>query len=79
MNATHEQLHNAFKKVANYRDWKAPISRLIKASDLEITLQAIEFYTATKGRVEYRITDENGTEVVHVTAPGYRMGPAGDH
>jgi hypothetical protein len=75
---THEQLQKAFAKVANYRDWKAPVSRLVFKKDIEVTLRAIEFFTATEGKVEWETTDDDGNEIAAITAPGYRNGPAGD-
>lgn len=64
-----------FKRVANKKDWKAPIDAIIRVDDFEAINDAVEFFTATTLRV-----DENmGHGKVRVKAKGYRMGPAGDH
>ena len=78
MNATQEQMNKMFSKLQNHRDWKAPIKRFVRESELELALAAIEFFTATKGTVQYW-NEYNGEKFAYVTAPGYRLGPAGDH
>ncbi len=71
---SHEELDAAFAKVQSPLDWKGPIKAPVLEDNLEITLQAIEYFTATK---------PTATKVMHtiyiVEAAGYRAGPAGDH
>ena len=60
----------------DWRDWKAPIDTRIPLSGIEeadLIRFAVGFYTATDATVS-RIGQ---TGLWHVTAVGYRMGPAG--
>ena len=66
------QMEWAFKLVANKADWKASIDRWIRKRDLALVLEAIDFYTATEGRVV-----EELPTYCRVVAAGYREGPAG--
>jgi len=78
-NVTRGELADAFHKVCDCQDWKAPISAWIFAEDVPLVLAAIEFFTATKGKlVESHLTNENRVECL-IKADGYRLGPAGDH
>ena len=73
------QLRNAFNKVANALDWRAPISSIIPISEIEITREAIAYFTGCvaqfKGRKLYGKYDD--PENVIVTCEGYRNGPCG--
>lgn len=73
---TFKQINEAFAKVSNPKDWKAPIDAWIPASDKSITLEAISFFTAAGVRVEAVKKD---LSEVRVVSCGYRLGPAGDH
>lgn len=84
LNAKRTLLQTAFDVVCDSRDWKAPISihaeiglwnRLCAQLGIttELVLESVEFFTATQATV----TEQNGE--IRITAPGYRMGPAGDH
>lgn len=69
------ELQRAFDRVANPKDWKAPIAA--KLSTLTMTEKilitcAVEFFTATRPTF---YTTGSGTVLVH--ADGYRAGPAG--
>ena len=66
-----EALEQAFFTVANPGDWRAEINAVVGADKLAITVQAIEFYTATETRVLPR---NGGFQVYSI---GYRAGPAG--
>lgn len=65
-------MDRAFQLVVNKDDWKAPIDAWIRKRDLALVLEAIEYYTATVGRVV-----EELPTYCHVVADGYRNGPAG--
>jgi hypothetical protein len=84
LNAHQARMKAAFDIVSNPQDWKAPIrvigTRSTWAKLLSLTgftqaeiLESIEYFTATKATV----TDKG--DEIEITAPGYRMGPAGDH
>lgn len=70
-----EALENAFDNVANVLDWKAPIRAMVAEADLEVTLEAIRFYTATEPSTCQQHFS-NGTFYL-VSSVGYREGPAG--
>ena len=72
-----EQLEKAFSAVQNKVDWKAPIIAWVNMADLAVTLIAIEYFTATKGKVV--MVEPRFGNHVKVEANGYRNGPAGDH
>lgn len=68
----------AFDRVKNKKDWKAPINIVIPTpTDREIAdiAEAISHYTSTEAAFEPG--PKPGT--IRVRAVGYRMGPAGDH
>ncbi len=84
MNAKRDHLKVAFDVVCNPLDWKGSISVSAEialwdrlCAQLGITtedvVESVAFFTATQATVVV----ENG--VIRITAPGYRMGPAGDH
>lgn len=72
-------LQQAFDRVKNPQDWKAPISANVLDSQMDITIKAIPHFTATHARFVQVGRNDKGEAIFHVTAPGYRAGPAGDH
>jgi len=90
---TLRELKEAFDKVADPDDWRAPIDRVVPEVDLEVTKSAIIFYTATEPMVEewtggktYSTALSFDPGVVKLTlrgplfrveSEGYRAGPAG--
>lgn len=81
-NYTEPELHAAFDRVADPDDWRAPINAIVPEEELPVTLAAIEFFTATKGKAEpskWEVVPPEGEvkKCVRVTAAGYRNGPAG--
>jgi len=73
-NFSREELTKAFDEVKNKDNWKQPISAWVHLSNLEVTLEAIKYFTATEGRIVRTSTDECS---VLIHADGYYMGPAG--
>ena len=72
---TQERLARAFDRVRNPRDWKGPIRAIIPADDRRAVQEAVMWFTGTLP-VFRRVPGE--TAWLAVTAPGYRLGPAGD-
>lgn len=76
------ELIEAFNRVKNKEDWKAPIRAVLgptTEAELALIEYAIQFYTATTARVTHKV-DANGTVTATlIEADGYRAGPAGDH
>jgi hypothetical protein len=69
------EMNEAFKRVQNPKDWRAPINCVVAEADpveLEKIREAVEFYTATTCYVRCQ-----GRDTYWVTAVGYRNGPAG--
>jgi len=71
-----EQLAAAFDRVRNPRDWKAPIRAVIPAAERPVVEKAVVWFTDT---VPEFVADPEATERLVVSAPGYRLGPAGIH
>jgi len=71
-----DELQAAFTAVADPQDWRRPIRTFIDAADLEITKEAVAFFTATTLKVAATCP---GTGRLAIAADGYRAGPAGDH
>jgi hypothetical protein len=70
---THQRkLNDAFDKVHNPKDWRAPIRAVVKKKDLATAIEAIEYFTATQVTVK-----PAGKNIFRVSSVGYRMGPAG--
>ena len=67
------EMQAAFSKVSPKGDWKAPISAIFhgELDDVKIVCEAIEYMTATKATAR-----PIGLGSYHVTADGYRRGPA---
>lgn len=72
---TEAELKAAFEKVCDPHDWKDPIVKRVPTNKMDLTIAAIEFYTAT----EVKVTALAGRDDVTVESIGYRAGPAGDH
>lgn len=62
---THGELHEAFRHVQD-RDWKNPISAWVGEADVDLVLDAIDFFAGGDGRVVRRERNR-----AHVSAPGY--------
>ncbi len=65
------QLAEAFDRVRNPRNWKAPVLAVISASDRPVVEQAIRWFTDTEPRFE---PAAGADDRVVVTAPGYELG-----
>jgi len=74
VNALTEKLKPLFDSICDPKDWKAPIKAYVRDFKRADIAEAIVFYTATEAAFE-----DAGNGWLKVTAPGYRMGPAGDH
>lgn len=72
MTYNQDQLKQAFEAVQNKDDWKEPIDAYITANDIEVTREAVVHFTATEAKIEYDAV----MGMYHVTAKGYRNGPA---
>lgn len=69
------EMKQAFDRVCDPTDWKAPIRRCVPGHQLDVTLAAIAFFTATEPTAD-KFEWENWYVVESI---GYRAGPAGDH
>jgi hypothetical protein len=67
-----EQIKEAFEKVQNPEDWRAPIDAEVSADEEELVIEAIGYYTATQVK-----STELANGNIRVESVGYRMGPAG--
>ena len=80
LEARRPQLQAAFERVQNSDHWKGPINwtGILTSSEAVLTLEAIEFYTATPGHIRYLSTPSGseGRAHVQITAKGYWAGPA---
>jgi len=76
---TQKELEEAFERVSNRADWKAPIAANVLGSQMDVTIAAIVHFTATNPRTAYIGYNEACQTIYHVTSIGYRAGPAGDH
>ena len=72
---THDQLSEAFDKVADPEDWKGEILAYCSGEALTMIAEAIRFFTGT----DPEITLDIDTMLYEVHSIGYRMGPCGDH
>lgn len=76
---TEKEMHKAFDAIAP-EDWKAPITIELTTDEMDAIggwhtiREAIIHYTATTPVINMRPNFTN-----HITADGYRAGPAGDH
>ena len=74
-NYTRSELRAAFEKVEDKSDWKNPIDATIDVAELDVTVNAIRFFTGTESNWQLI----PNTSQVRIRAIGYRSGPAGDH
>jgi hypothetical protein len=74
---TEEELRSAFDAVADKEDWRNPIAALVTSDNLQITVYAINFYTANTTSV--RRIPNKFKNLFLLESDGYRLGPAGDH
>ena len=75
--ALSKKLRVAFEKVQNKEHWKNPIDAVIHKSEMDITSDAIQFFTGTQAFFSSnKLTlAECEAGMVRVTAIGYYMGP----
>jgi hypothetical protein len=71
----HKDLEAAFHLVQNPADWRAPIAVWVNGEAVNLTVAAIEFFTATNPRVSLDAVRMRYL----IESEGYRNGPAGDH
>lgn len=72
---THQALSDAFDRLCDPADWKAPIDAWVPGELVMVAVCAIEFYTG----VTPIISLNTDTMQFRLTCCGYRKGPAGDH
>jgi hypothetical protein len=72
---TYDELQEAFSRVHNPDDWRAPILVRCKGEAVNLVVAAIKFYTATNPTVSLNTK----TMDYVIESEGYRAGPAGDH
>ena len=74
---TREQLKEAFDKVQNKDHWKNPIDAVIPKQAMDITADAIQFFTGTQAFFNSNNLTLAQCEagMVRVTAIGYYAGP----
>jgi len=78
------ELKQAFDNVSDPEDWRAEIDAVVLGPQIDVTIAAIDFFTATKPQVSLNIEDDRKTGLLggqgfRVQCEGYRLGPAGDH
>ena len=73
MNLSDQELEEYFNRVCDNDDWRAPIDTWIPEDDFTKTVMAVAHYTSTT----LLAVERNDTGLIHVTADGYRNGPAG--
>ena len=79
MKYSEPELNAAFKRVQNPYDWREPIDCIVYAKDqseLDVIVEAIMFYTATKATIR-QVGIPAYSRTYRITAVGYRAGPAG--
>ena len=69
-----EQLAAAFDRVRHPRDWKAPICAVIPVTERPVVEMAVRWFTET---VPDFVAAPDAVDRLVVSAPGYRLGPAG--
>jgi len=69
---------SAFELVADPKDWKAPINKIVRFDAIEYTPDALAYAVKYMTATEVTMTPVSNHET-RVTSVGYRMGPAGDH
>lgn len=70
---TYEQLKEAFDAVCDPQDWKAEIGAWVPGELVNVTVEAVKFFTATVPEVGLNMN----TMQYAITSVGYRAGPAG--
>ena len=70
---TEAQLNAAFDKVADPADWRNPIYEVVDRDAVEVTVRAIQHFTAAPVEVK----DLEWCDEFMIISPGYRLGPAG--
>ena len=65
-----EAMRVAFNVICDKADWKAPVDAIVALDDLAVTMNGIQFMTATPADC-----DPIGGGFYRVTAAGYRNGP----
>ena len=70
---TEEQLEAAFGKVADPADWRNPIYEVVYRDDVEVTVRAIQHFTAAP----IEVVDLEWNDEFMIKSFGYRLGPAG--
>ena len=70
---TEAQLEAAFDKVADPADWRNPIYEVVDRDAVEVTVRAIQHFTAAS----IEVIDLNWHDEFMIKSPGYRLGPAG--
>ena len=70
---TETQLEAAFDKVADPADWREPIYEVVDRDFVDVTVRAIQHYTAAP----VEVIDLHWNDEFMIKSPGYRLGPAG--
>ena len=70
---TEAQLEAAFDKVADPADWRNPIYEVVDRDAVEVTVRAIQHFTAAP----IQVIDLDWNDEFMIKSPGYRLGPAG--
>ena len=70
-----DQVAQAFDRIRDHHDWKAPISTTIDVGDRVLVEVAIHWFTGTQARFAPVLGCPG---LLLVTAPGQRLGPAGN-
>ena len=70
-----DQLKEAFERVCDPRDWRAPIRAVIPAVERLLVEKAVRWYAETEPRFEVVPGDRT---LLTVVAPGYRGSWAGE-
>lgn len=76
---SHEQLEEAFDRVRNLQDWKAPVDTVclnLNAASIKLIKTAVLYFTGTEATIVKLGKKQPGVyQSWRVTADGYRMGP----
>lgn len=70
-----ELMRRAFDLVANPKDWKAPVDKVLYPAVLDYEIAVIAFAVKYMTATEATVTELPDGKV-RITAPGYRNGPA---
>jgi hypothetical protein len=69
-----DQISIAFDRVRDHQDWKAPIRATVQHTDRKLVDTAIQWFTGTTAEFS---PVPGSPDLLLVTAPGHRLGPAG--